>query len=116
MISTGDIHRHINKTLKIYKERRDLFCDLLKEKLSSYFTFEIPRGGMAIWVQLNKNYFWDYIIRESAQRGLELNPEWRRYDPNKLNHNSIRLGFASLNKQEIIEVVKILEEISSLQN
>ena len=116
MISTGDIHRHINKTLKIYKERRDLFCDLLKEKLSSYFTFEIPRGGMAIWIQLNKNYSWDYIINESAQRGLELNPEWRRYDPNNLNHNGIRLGFASLNKQEIIKVISILCSIFEQTN
>ena len=40
--------------LKVYKARRDLICKLLKDELSDYFQFEIPKGGMAIWLKLDK--------------------------------------------------------------
>ncbi|PKV51117.1 GntR family transcriptional regulator/MocR family aminotransferase [Aquimarina sp. MAR_2010_214] len=111
MISTGDVQRHSNKVLKIYKSRRDLFCSLLKEKLGDYFDFEIPKGGMAIWIKLHKTYDWDTICNESGKLGLELNPDWRRYDNDNSRHNGIRMGFASLNEEEIREVIDRLTTI-----
>ena len=56
-IKSGDLDRHIRKVLKIYQHRRDLFCQLLKDQLSDYFEFEIPIGGMAIWVKLKARSF-----------------------------------------------------------
>ncbi|GAA4271753.1 PLP-dependent aminotransferase family protein [Aquimarina gracilis] len=109
MITTGDIQRHCQKVLKMYKARRDLFCLLLKEKFDNYFDFEIPKGGMAVWVRLNNKYNWDDLVAESKKLNLELNPEWRRYDNVNSGHNSIRLGFASLNEEEIQLVIQRLE-------
>ncbi|MBG6129789.1 GntR family transcriptional regulator/MocR family aminotransferase [Aquimarina sp. EL_43] len=111
MISTGDVQRHCNKVLKIYKTRRDLFCSLLKEKLGNYFDFEIPKGGMAIWVKLNKAYNWDVICNEAEKLDIELNPDWRRYDNDNSRHNGIRMGFASLNEEEILEVIERLVKV-----
>ncbi len=111
MIRQGDIQRHCNKVLKIYKQRRDLFCFLLKERLGNYFDFEIPKGGMAVWVKLDKKYHWDDIVNKAATLGLELNPEWRRYDPYHLGHNGIRMGFASVNEKEIYAVIERLQKI-----
>ena len=111
LIKAGDIQRHTSKVLKIYKSRRDLFCSLLKERLSNYFQFEVPKGGLAVWVTLNNKYNWDDVVARAGSLKLELNPEWRRYDPNNLQHNSIRIGFASLNEEEIRKTVTILEEV-----
>lgn len=105
MLHTGDIQRHSNKVLKIYKTRRDLFCLLLKEKLSAYFDFDIPKGGMAVWVTLNKAYNWDDICLKAKELHLEIAPDWRRYDNDNSGHNGIRMGFASLNEKEIQEVI-----------
>ncbi|MCK8520359.1 PLP-dependent aminotransferase family protein [Aquimarina sp. D1M17] len=114
MIKNGDIQRHSNKVLKIYRSRRDLFCSLLKNKLGSYFDFEIPNGGMAVWVMLKRKYSWDDIIKESSLLGIELNPEWKRYDPHNLKHNGIRMGFASLNEPEIYEFIARLEKVMNV--
>ncbi len=111
MITTGDVQRHCQKALRTYKARRDLFCSLLKEKLGTYLDFEIPKGGMAVWVRLNKKYCWDDIVNQSEKLNLELNPEWRRYDSNNSGHNGIRLGFASLNEEEICEVINRMEKV-----
>ncbi|SEK55189.1 GntR family transcriptional regulator / MocR family aminotransferase [Aquimarina amphilecti] len=111
MIINGDIQRHSNKVRKIYKERRDLFCGLLKEKLTDFFDFEIPKGGMAVWVQLKKPYNWDIVMTAALKRNIAFNPEWKRYDNNNSGHNGIRIGFAALNKKEIITVINVLESV-----
>ncbi len=108
MLTTGDVQRHINKVLRTYKNRRDLFCKLLEEKLGNYFSFDIPKGGMAIWVKLHKSYNWDIVCSEAKKHNLIITPDWRRYDNDNSGHNGIRLGFATLNKEEIYEAINRL--------
>ncbi|WP_299885809.1 PLP-dependent aminotransferase family protein [uncultured Lacinutrix sp.] len=103
-IKSGDLDRHIRKVLKIYKQRRDLFCKLLKAELGSFFQFEIPKGGMAVWVKLNSNYCWETIAEIAKEYKLEIG-DWQRYDSAKLNHNYIRIGFAAYNDEEIYELI-----------
>ena len=103
-IKSGDLDRHIRKVMKIYKQRRDLFCKLLKDELGDFFQFEIPKGGMAVWAKLNCNYSWKTVSEVARTHKLEIG-EWQRYDSAKLKHNCIRIGFAAHNKEEIYELI-----------
>lgn len=107
-IKAGDLDRHINKVVKVYKARRDLFCKLLKEELVEYFSFEIPKGGMAIWVKLNKKYSWHAVEKVALNQKLVI-PEWQRYDMAKKKHNAVRMGFAAYNETEIYEFIRRLK-------
>ena len=113
-IKSGDLDRHIRKVMKIYKRRRDLFCKLLEDELGNFFQFEIPKGGMAVWMKLNANYSWENISKIARTYKLEIG-EWQRYDNAKLKHNCIRIGFAAHNEKEIHQLInrlkKTLEEI-----
>ncbi len=116
MIKNGDVYRHTKKALRIYKKRRDFCCTLLEKKLSSYFTFQIPEGGMAIWLLLNKKYHWDTVTAIALQHGLQF-PDWRRYDAIKAGHNGIRFGFASHTEEEMSMIVEKIERLMEyLQN
>ena len=106
-IKSGDLDRHIKKVMKVYKARRDLFCQLLKEHFSTFFSFETPKGGMAVWVTLNRNYSWKTIAEIANKHKLEIG-EWERYDIAKTGHNSIRIGFASYDEDEICELINRL--------
>ncbi len=108
MIMNGDVQRHSNKVRKIYKKRRDLFCELLKEKLNDFFDFVVPKGGMAVWIRLKKTYHWDIVIAESLKYDVAFNPEWKRYDNDSSGHNGVRIGFAALNEEEIVKVIDTL--------
>ena len=103
-IQSGDLDSHIRKVLKIYKTRRDLFCDLLSKKLSRYVEFEIPKGGMAVWVHLKEPYKWTVVAEVAKQYKLDIG-EYERYDTANTNHNCIRMGFASCNENEIKEFI-----------
>lgn len=107
-IKSGDLDRHIRKVMRIYKQRRDLFCKLLKEELHEFFQFEIPKGGMAVWVILDEKYSWKQVTKEAKKHQLEIG-EWQRYDLAKTNHNGIRIGFASYSKEEIYELIRCLK-------
>lgn len=108
-IKTGDLDRHIRKVMKIYEKRRNLFCTLLKEKLGSYFRFEIPKGGMAVWVKLKSNYSWETVSKVARKHKLDIG-NWQRYDRAKLGHNCIRIGFATWNEEEIHELIRRLKK------
>lgn len=107
-IKNGDLDRHIKKVLKIYKERRDLFCELLQENCNDFLEFEKPNGGMAVWIILKSPYHWIDIKSIAHKRGLFL-PEPEKYDLAKRNHNGMRFGFASLNLEEIKTAVEKLK-------
>ena len=112
-IKEGNLDRHIKKVLKIYKTRRDLFCKLLNEELSDYFSFEIPKGGMAIWLKLNKAYSWEQVTKIAKQQKLII-LEWKRYDNANVGHNAIRMGFATYNETEIYEFIKRLKQTMNI--
>jgi len=109
MLRDGDVQRQTAKVLKQYRARRDLFCSLLKEEMNEYLTFEIPKGGMAVWVILHKNYSWRSVAKVGKSLGLQL-PDWKRYDAAQSGHNGIRLGFASLTIEEIPKVIRLLAQ------
>lgn len=109
-IQSGDLDRHIKKVLKIYQSRRDLFCRLLKEELNDYFEFDIPKGGMAVWATLKSPYSWEEVSKIGRKYKLEIG-DWQRYDYEKRGHNSIRIGFASKNEDEISLLIDTFKAI-----
>ncbi|MCG1036417.1 PLP-dependent aminotransferase family protein [Polaribacter sargassicola] len=115
-IKSGDLDRHIKKVMKVYKARRDLFCKLLKEQFSTVFTFDKPKGGMAVWLTLNKKYSWKTVAEIANKYQLEIG-EWQRYDNAKIGHNSIRVGFAMYNEEEIFALIdrlfKTMQEVKN---
>ncbi|MEC3905392.1 PLP-dependent aminotransferase family protein [Tamlana sp. 2201CG12-4] len=112
-IKNGNLDRHIKKVLKVYKSRRDLFCELLEKELGAYLSFEIPKGGMAIWATLNKKYSWDSVAKKALEQKLVIS-EWQRYDMANSKHNAIRMGFATYNESEIHEFVKRFKKTMNL--
>lgn len=110
MIKDGDIQRHSKKALKIYKERRDLFCQILKDELSDYIDFKVPDGGMSVWVTLKNSGDWREIRDQALQKGLLIEPH-EKYNPVSRTESGIRMGFASLNEDEIRKGLKILSSV-----
>ncbi len=109
-IKSGDLDRHIRKVLKIYEKRRDVFCELLDNELSDFFSFTKPKGGMAVWVTLHQQYTWDRVAVAAKDYKLEIGA-WQRYDLANTKHNAIRIGFASYTEDEIFELIKRLKHV-----
>lgn len=112
LFENGTMQRHIRKSVKLYHERRDLFCDLLEKQLGNKITFKKPDGGMAVWVQFAKKYSLPQISALAATKGL-LMKDGSFYNSAGTHYNALRMGFASLDKEEMTKAVAILAQTMS---
>ena len=110
LFEDGTMQRHIRKSLKLYQQRRDLFCELLEKELGNYVHFRKPDGGMAVWVQFKKQFKISVISARAGAAGLKMS-DGTAYDPVPDRLNGLRMGFASLNEREMRKVIAILRKI-----
>ncbi|MCW9707086.1 PLP-dependent aminotransferase family protein [Fodinibius salsisoli] len=109
LIQEGEVRRHLRKTLNIYNKRRNIFCRLLREKLSDYLHFNIPDGGMALWLQFDTPLNPDRFCGELEDEGIFLSPD-NLYEMTNGKY-AVRIGFASLNEEEIEQTVEAFAEV-----
>ena len=105
LYKNGIIQNHIKKVVKIYRQRRDHFCALLREQLGEYVSFRIPDGGLSVWTHFKKVNL-EKVTTLAAKRKLIMF-DGSIYNT-KFSSNATRLGFSSLNFSEQDEAVDIL--------
>ena len=107
MINEGEINRILKKLRKTYRERRDYICEKLKNELGESIHFNLPNGGLAVWINFNQPFNLMELKRNCAEKGLFI-PQTILYQTQK--QTGIRLGFAHLNFEEIDETISILKK------
>ncbi len=112
LLSNGDISRHLKKSHKVYQERLENTCRLLREQLGGYLTFERPSGGLAIWATYRKNISAKAVALKAGKLGLQIS-DGRNYffQPNiSLPHDFIRIGYCSLDETEMAGAIAIWKQ------
>ena len=99
LFNIGEMQRHLRRSVKLYKRRRDEFCELLNSSLGDIANFSTPNGGMAVWTLFNPEYSIPQLSERLATQGIYMNDgSIYKY---KHDVNGIRFGFASLNMSEM---------------
>lgn len=101
LIKDGELKRHLNKAKKIYHQRRDFLDDLLRKKLSGYISYDLPSGGMAVWITLKNEFPVEQLQHPELLKIIRTDKEL----------NAFRFGFASMNEREIEIAVDILNTL-----
>lgn len=111
LFKMGEIKRHMKKALKIYKQRRDHFCELMGDQLGERVQFKKPEGGMSLWAEFNPKFPLTEVSAAARTKGLAMS-NGRIYNKSSdLNWNACRLGFAGLNFEEQEFAVDVLRKI-----
>lgn len=103
LISEGEIYRLKKKNIVTYKQRRDCVCHYLKFYFEDSITYEIPLGGLAIWLRFVKTVSLVKLAEEAEKLDVFL-PKTILYQDK--NTCAIRFGFGHLNEEEIEIVIK----------
>ncbi len=109
MIEAGEVKRHTRRALKVYGERRRVFADLLRERLSDQISFRLPDGGLAIWAEVASSTNLNQVCAAAARLGLRFYPGGA-FAMDGATVNGARLGFARLNPDELERAVDRLRE------
>jgi GntR family transcriptional regulator/MocR family aminotransferase len=110
MFNNGEMERYFRKALKIYKQRRNVFCQLLKTDFTNEITFNIPEGGLAIWANFDKQIDLVKMAADAAKKRLYID-DGNFYKNESFSSNGLRMGFASLNEKEMAEALGILKQV-----
>lgn len=112
MFDNGEMDRYFRKSLKIYKQRRNLFCELLKSDFANQIEFKIPEGGLAVWSTFDQKIDLIKMAADALKKGLYID-DGIFYKNESFSTNGLRMGFASLEEHEMVEALKILKTVIS---
>jgi GntR family transcriptional regulator/MocR family aminotransferase len=110
LFNDGEMDRHFRKSLKIYRQRRNLFCDILKTEFQGIIDFKTPEGGLGIWTVFDPGINLVKMADDALRKGLYIG-DGKFYKNESFDLNALRMGFASLDDKEIVEALRILKMI-----
>ncbi|MBS1563867.1 MAG: PLP-dependent aminotransferase family protein [Bacteroidetes bacterium] len=110
LLQAGIIQRYLRKSLKAYRQRRDLFCGLLQSELGDYLQFRVPDGGMAVWTHFDTSIDLRKLSQKALQEDLYFSDGYFHRQGSPLP-NATRLGFASSTTEELEKCVEILVRV-----
>ncbi len=104
---------HIEKIKRVYSEKYNIMIREL-DNLSDYgISYVKPNGGLSIWVRLPKEIDVLEFYNECAENHLAIVPGKVFFVDDSIYSNYIRLSFGAVNNEEIIQGIRILENIIS---
>jgi GntR family transcriptional regulator/MocR family aminotransferase len=107
LLDEGEIQRHIRRVRREYHTRRDALVAALREHLGSRVTFDVPAGGIALWVKTRNGLDVDEWASRAKDRGAVVVTA-SAYALDGQPQPFMRLGFASLSSRELQEGVRRL--------
>ena len=113
LMQSGEIKRHIRRTLKVYNERRNFLIDLLRNELADFVNFDSPNGGLAIWLRLNDGIEINKLVQNALLEKVKILPA-SLFSETHLDINAIRLGFGSHNTNELATGIQRLKRAFGL--
>lgn len=74
LLEDGELQRHVRKMRTAYLERRDVLVEALRQKLPDAFDFDVPKGGISVWLRARKPSHFKAWLARCEQLGVVLAP------------------------------------------
>jgi len=113
-IESGLIESLQTRAIPLYRERRDAMCNALAKYLSEWFEWDVPVGGMFVWVRArDERLDTDELLRFAMQSAVCVSPS-SVFDSNGSYRQALRLNFTLNSPKTIAEGVRRLAEAVQL--
>lgn len=106
LIEEGVLQAHVRRMHRIYAERQRVLAALLRRHFGSLLEFEVPAGGMALWVRA-PGIDVDAWATRAAAAGVEIATA-RHFAVDGKSRPFVRLGFASHSAERLAVAVRVL--------
>jgi GntR family transcriptional regulator/MocR family aminotransferase len=105
LMEDGEIQRHLNRMVQVYRRRRDALCGAIGRELGGRVSLEPPAGGLALWLRTGAGLDVDGWAARALERGVAFRPG-RRFAFDGGPVAGLRLGFAKYPEAELEEVAR----------
>ncbi|MBC3924464.1 MULTISPECIES: PLP-dependent aminotransferase family protein [Pseudomonas] len=114
LINDGELKKHLRRVSKEYRARREALQTCLHEAFGERISVREPEGGLALWVRFEDQINVDQTVASAVDHGLVVR-SGRQFSPLDQPENALRLGFASLNQEEIREATLRLAKAANVR-
>lgn len=108
-----DLDKHLNEVRVVYKKRRDIMVDAVKDSFPKGTKLQVPEGGMFMWIELPEGYNTDELWAKVFEKDIAYVPGSKFYSDPTMGTNCLRLNYATSNEDAIKEKVRIMGKIIS---
>jgi GntR family transcriptional regulator/MocR family aminotransferase len=115
LLNNGELKRHVRRMSKIYNERRLTLAELVTKELSAFAVFDMPEGGLALWLRLSEHIDIDQLLRDMEKFQVSVMPS-RLFSVDGQQAQAIRLGYGNLDISELTKGVRRLRCALEKQN
>ncbi len=108
LFQEGVVQRHARRARRIYGERRDHLVEALRAhpNLARKYVYELPSGGLALWLTLRGGSI-EAVARRANAAGVLLTPGSAHLPQGKLD--AFRFGFAAHTPEELDRICAVLD-------
>lgn len=109
LLATGEVKRHIRRTLKIYNERRQFLAELVSNELRPFVNFALPDGGLAFWLRLSDRIDIQQLLINAEECQVRVLPGVL-FSVENQPVQAIRLGYGNLDINELTLGIRRLKQ------
>ncbi len=108
-LESGMVYEYVNKVRAEYKKRAAVMAEVLKAHLPENVTFNIPRGGFYMWLQLPEGVDSTVVLKKAIEKGA-VGVSGKTFDPHGIRNNNIRLSFCNTSPDNIRKGIPLIAE------
>ncbi|MGB3122411.1 MAG: PLP-dependent aminotransferase family protein [Pseudomonas sp.] len=112
LINQGELKKHLRRVSKEYLARKEVLQSCLHSAFGDRIQVREPEGGLALWVRFQDETDIDQLLAAAQGQGVVVRSA-RQFSPLNVPENALRLGFASLDRDEIREATLRLARVMS---
>ncbi|NWA24198.1 PLP-dependent aminotransferase family protein [Pseudomonas gingeri] len=112
LINDGELKKHLRRVSKEYRRRRETLHSCLVAAFGERICVQEPEGGLALWVRFSDDINVGQLVAKTLEYDLVVRNS-RQFSPMDQPENALRLGFASLNREEIRQATHRLAQAAS---
>lgn len=106
-VSVGNYQRHLRRSCRLYRQRRDAMLTAIRRHLPTVHV-DPPQGGLFVWLRLPEGASSIALMAQAKVAGVEFAPGTRFFVEPAEGEHYLRLNFATRTPQEIEEGVRRL--------
>jgi GntR family transcriptional regulator/MocR family aminotransferase len=107
LIEEGEVQRHVRRVRREYAARREVLVEALRRWLPHTLSFRVPAGGIALWARAADGIDLEAWAERARARGVVMATA-ATFAVDRRPRPFVRLGFASLDRRELVEAVRRL--------
>ncbi|NWG05265.1 MAG: PLP-dependent aminotransferase family protein [Chloroflexi bacterium] len=107
-VTVGRYQTYLHRSCQVFRKRRDAMIKAIERHLPSKVSFDIPSGGLFVWLQLPNGISANELLPIACQEGVAFIPGNFFFIDNLQGEGWMRLNFVSQSVEDIEEGIKRL--------